>query len=532
MVSPDGTQIVFPAFSPDGKGQLWLRSLDSLTSRPLEGTENARLPFWSPDSKSIGFFAAGKMKTLEIGGGGAITIADAPDAQGATWSRNGTILFAATATGGLQQIAASGGAARQVTRGVDKTATQRFPCFLPDGRHFIYLFGGFSRRADIRVGSLDSPEKQGRVLLEGVESSAIYSQGYVLFVRGSNLVARPFNPKSLEFTGDAVPVVSPVRVSQHPVNLAEFSVSANGVLVYQEGGSSSLRLTWLDRAGRRLGAVGEAGQFSEWVIKFSPDQKTAAVSALDAPTGNFDIWLYDVLRGLRTRFTSDLAYDGVPVWSPDGGTLVFRSDRAGPGDLYRKPADGSRNEELVFADDLIKDPFSFSPDGKYLAYDAVGDPKTGYDLWVLPDPLQTPGVSKPRPFLRTEFNEDAPQFSPDGHWIAYQSDESGRDEVYVAAFPGPGGKRRISTSGGSDPSWRRDGKELFYLAPDSHLMAATVEIKGGELEVRRIETLFGPLNLAYAASADGQRFLALVPPEGQTGPPLAVVQNWVAQLKK
>jgi Tol biopolymer transport system component len=529
-VSPDGRQVVFGATSDDGKSELWLRSLDSPAAQPLAGTENAIFPFWSPDNKSIGFFAAGKVKKMHVSGGPATTLADASQSRGGTWSRDGVIVFVPAPYSGLRQVPASGGVVRPATRFDTRTPPQRVPWFLPDGRHFLYLLGGGGRdQRTIRIGSLDSPGED-RTLLGGADSSAIYAQEHLLFVRGTTLVARPFDAKRLAFTGEEVPVAEQILQGRDPLNSWVFSVSANGVLAYESGGVNPVHLTWLDRAGKRLGTVGDPGDLG--AVQFSPDRRTAAVAVREASSGNDEIWLYDVLRGLRTRFTFGPAPDQFPVWSPDGRVIVFRSNRAGRYDLYRKPADGSRNEELLYADDLQKLPTNFSPDGTYLAYSAP-DPQTGDDIWILPHPLGAPGASKPYPFMRTEFNERAPQFSPDGHWIAYQSNESGRDEVCVAPFPGPGGKRPVSTAGGTLPRWRADGKELFYRAADNRLMAAEVDAKGDAFEVKKVVPLFGPIvgTTGYDVSADGQRFLTLVPVEGKTDTPLTVVQNWIGGMK-
>jgi Tol biopolymer transport system component len=519
--------IVFEATSTEGLRQLWLRPLDSLTAQPLPGTEGGSYPFWSPDNKSIGFFAGGKLKKLDASGGPATSLADALSPRGGTWSQKGVIVFAPTPYR-LMQIPASGGVPQPATNFAGKAAT-RFPWFLPDGTHFLYLTRRTAgNQLTIRIGSLAS-QTEDRALPEAADSFAIYVKGHLLFMIGHTLVARPFDEKSLEFTGEPVPVAEPVKLGNGVTQLGEFSGSANGDLVYL-GGLDNLRLTWLDRAGKHLGTLGDAAQFAG--VEFSPDHKTVGVGILDADGNNGDVWLFDTLRGLRTRFTSDPASDSAPVWSPDGRTIVFRSNRRGPFDLYRKPVDGSRNEELLYADDLLKGGFSFSPDGKYLAYYAQGDPETGFDIWILPDPLGTPGAVKPYPFLRTEFDETNPRFSPDGHWIAFNSNESGRAEVYIAPFPGPGRKWQVSAAGGASPRWRPDGKELFYLAPDGRLTAAALDLKIGAVEVKKVEPLFGPLTAGYDLSADGQCFLAALPPDGEVAEPLTVVLNWTAGLKK
>ena len=531
-VSPDGSQVVLSAVSADGKNQLWLRPLNSSKAQLLAGTDNAMFPFWSPDSKSLGFFAGGKLRKVEISGGPARALADAPNARGGTWNRDGVIVFAPTPYE-LQQVPAAGGSPRPFERVGSKSTARRYPWFLPDGRHFLYLYGSAGNDFAIRIGSLN-PSEHDRTLPGTADSLVVYAQDHLLFLRGDTLLAAPFDSKRLALGGEAVPVGEDVQMRGLVSGAAKLSVSANGVLVYRT--DSTLRLTWLDRAGRPLGIVGESATRGEGNevngVRFSPDHRNVAVQASDSTGGNPDIWLYDVSRGLRTRFTSDPAEDGVPVWSPDGRTIVFHSSRTGHFELYRKPADGSQKEELLYADSQQKFPSSFSPDGKLLAYQSL-DPNNGFNIWILPDPLGPLGASKPYPFLPTEFNEQDPQFAPDGHWIAYVSNESGRNEVYIAPFPGPGGgKRQISAAGGTQPRWQHDGKELFYVAPDSHLMVARLAEKGGAIGVENVERLFGPLTTAgYDVSADGQRVLALLPPEGETGGPLTVVENWTAGLR-
>lgn len=440
------------------------------------------------------------------------------------------VVFAPSIAGPLRKVPASGGAASEATKLAAGENAHRWPWFLPDGKHFLFAAGivGINRMS-IRVGSLDALES---TKLLDADSGAIFSSGYLLYLRGNTLMARPFDARRLALSGEALPVVEHVQ-SAGIFFLGAFSASATGLLAYAGSGAADFDLAWFDRKGTRLAALGEAAQFFR--LNFSPDRRSLAVSITDQTSSNMDIWTYDVARASRTRFTFDPAVELIAVWSPDGRTLVFGSSRKGHSDLYRKSANSAGAEELLYADNLEKYPMSISPDGRFLLYQALGDPKTGYDLWILPDPLNAPGAARPYPFLRTPFNEQNVQFSPDGHWIAYQSDESGRFEIYAAPFPGPGGKRQISTSGGTLPRWRADGKELFYMTPDQRLMAAEVMIKGGEFETGGVHPLFGPLptsnGFQYDVSADGQRILAITPSKTASAP-LTIVQNWPAGLKK
>ena len=530
LVSPDGRRIAFTTTSADGKSQSWVRALDAPAAQPVLGT--GRAAFWSPDSRAIGFTADGKLKRIDAAGGPPLTLADASALRGGSWSPQGVIVFAPDRTGALMRVAAAGGATAPATK-LDAARgenTHRFPWFLPDGRHFVFSAGSSgSDHMAIRIGSLDSLES--KVLLEA-DSNAIYAQGYLLFLRETTLMAQPFDAKRLTLTGEAAPVAEQVpRWTTTEYGL--FSASETGLLAYQAGAEfDNLRLTWMDRSGKRLSTAGDPGNLG-W-MELSPDQKSAAVQVTER--NNTDIWIYDLARGLRTRFSFDPAAEREAVWSPDGRIVLFNSDRKGRFDLYRKASDGTGAEELLYSDGLDKYPNSWSPDGKFLLYSAI-DPKTGYGIWVLP----LGAGAKPYPWLQTRFFERNAQFSPDGRWVAYHSNESGRDEIYVIPFrPGggaPGGKRQVSTAGGTLPRWRRDGKELFYIGLDQKLMAAEVGAKGGTFENGPVSALFGPLisgrGFLYDVAADGQRFLAVVPPEqGTNAEPLTVVQNWTAGLKK
>ena len=528
-VSPDGRRLAFVATS-EGKQLLWVRSLDGLTAQSLVGTEGATCPFWSADSRSLAFFAEGKLKKIEAAGGPPISLCNATEGRGGSWNRDGVIVFAPNSTGVIYQISASGGASTAVTK-LDEARTEtshRWPFFLPDGEHFLYFSGGSGlvgagEGAAICVASLAKPESK---LLLSANSNAAYAQGYLLYLLERTLMAQPFDAKRLETTGEAFPIVEqiqPGRVQSTGI----FSVSEQGVMVYQTGaGLSGSRLTWFDRNGKPTGVLGDLAPYSSLCL--SPDGNKATVAIADL-IGRSDLWLYEVARGLRTPFTFGPAAARQPVWSPDGSRVIFCSNRRGHFDLYQKASSGVGNEELLVESNLDKLPTSSSPDGRLLLYSAI-DPKTKADLWVLP----IGGDQKPFPFLHGESNEVSGQFSPDGHWVAYQSDESRRFEIYAVPFPEPGSKRQISISGGRLPKWR--GKEIFYLAPDNKLMATEVNVKGDRLEVGATRPVFeirpgGPGNI-YDVTADGQRFLVNRAEEQQTSAPLTLVLNWTADLKR
>jgi serine/threonine protein kinase/Tol biopolymer transport system component len=528
-VSPDGRRLAFVA-AVEGKQLLWIRSLESVSVQALAGTEGAIYPFWSADSRFVGFFAEQRLKKIDVAGGPPITLCNAPDGRGGTWNRDGVIVFAPSSSGVLYRIAAAGGVATAVTK-LDEARVEtshRWPFFLPDGEHFLYLSGGgagftISEGAAIAVSSLT---KQDSKVITSANSNAAYAQGYLLFLRERTLMAQGFDPKRLETTGDAFPIGEQVQTGRAP-GTGIFSVSEDGVLVYQSGpGESGSELIWFDRTNKPVGKLGDLSPYNSFSL--SPDGKSATV-AVSNQVGGSNLWLYEVARGLKTPFTFGAAQTRGQVWSPDGGTIFFTSNRKGHFDLYRKASSGAGSEELLVESNLDKTATSISPDGRFLLYHAV-DPKTKADLWVLP----LDGGQKPFAFLQGEFNEVNAQFSPDGRWVAYQSDESGRSEIYVTPFPSPSGKRQISTSGGRWPKWR--GKEVFYLTLDNKLMVSEVNVNGETVEIGSARSLFeirpgGPGNI-YDVSADGQRFLVNMAVEQQITAPLTLVLNWTADLKK
>jgi serine/threonine protein kinase/Tol biopolymer transport system component len=474
VLSPDGHRLALTLRSEDGRTSLWIRSLDSLEMRRLAGTEGVTLnvpPFWSPDSRFIGFFADDQLKKIDADGGPAQTLCAAAGSLGGSWNRDGVIIFSLPRSG-IWRVPAAGGAASQVT--VDTPSAQNWPWFLPDRRHFLYstgIFGGEGGGGTF-VATLDGKEKKR---LAGGGNDAVYvpspvtgETGHVLFRRGPTLMVQPFDERKLELTGEAVPVPEPVRSS--------FSVSANGTLAYRNDRAFLERLVWLDRTGKNLGNVGPAGGIDAMAL--SADGSRVALTKQDS--GNVDIWILDVHRNVPTKFTFDTAVDWDPVWSPDGKRLAFASLRDGLNQIYWKDSSGIGNEEKVSESAEHQRPKAWSPDGKFLLFMHRDANSNIYNLWTMSvDPGQPAAARKAAPYFTSAFNVTLGQFSPGPsnapRWVAYTSNESGQNEIYVQSFPVGVGKFRISTNGGVEPRWRRDGKELFYLSLERKLMA--VEVK-------------------------------------------------------
>jgi len=533
-LSPDGRRLVI-GFTADGKYQLWLRSLDSSQFQPLPGTEGARALFWSPDSKSIGFFADGKLKTIPAVGGPPQVLCDG--AAGGTWNRDGVILFGLSGIGApLERVNAAGGACTKVTE-PGGGGGHFYPEFLPDGKHFLYaVTGGQEDKWGIYVSSLDAglDHPASRRLLAD-RSSAIFvpsttgkKYGYLLFLRGSTLMAQPFSAEKLQLAGDVFPVAAEVSFSPNVFQIAA-SASPVGILVYRSDvGETRDQLIWMDRSGKELGKVG--GVVDQWHVVLSPDGKTAATMR-----PNQGMWLYDLQRGGETRFTSPPLAGSAPVWSPEGDLIAFGSGRG----LYVKDASGGLKEELLLENENSKTPSDWSRDGRYLIYTEF-DPKGLGDIWFLQDPLNKSGERKSVKFQGTEAVESQGQLSPDGRWLAYVSNESGREEVYVRPFPSGPGRWKVSAGRvrGREPRWRRDGKELFFLetsTPVNRLMAVPVQSgPGGDFqagvpqalfEFRGLVTVTTTNGFIYSPSADGQRFLVAVQ-SGDAQPTLNVITNW------
>ncbi|HYL37300.1 MAG TPA: protein kinase [Bryobacteraceae bacterium] len=489
------------------------------------------IPAISPDGRRVAFFAGGKLKKIEVAGGPPLTLYDAAYGRGGTWSKNDVILFAPNTNRGLVRVPAAGGSATPVTAldPASKEISHRFPWFLPDGRHFLYTARSADQETTVYVGDLDSKSRRAVI---AASSNAVYTPpGYLLFVRERTLMAQPFDAGKAQSTGDAAPIAE--QVDYVPGNLqGQFSVSQNGVIAYASGSSvgGNLQLTWFDRSGKATGTVGAAGDL-EWPA-ISPDGNTVAFARRDtAQTGNYDVWVHDLVRDTESRFTlgPQFSFSRFPVWSPDGSHIAFRSNRDGPFDVYQKATSGITPDEALDKDARQKRPEDWSRDGRYIIEETLADPKTGNDIWVLP----LSGDKKPYAYVHTEFSEPFAKLSPNGQWLAYQSDETKRAEIYVMTFPQPGGRWQVSTNGGGRPVWSRDGKDLYFIAPDGKMMAAEVK-PGAKFEAGVPKALFDTRISAtnwFDVSKDG-RFLIPVPTEQAASVPVTVVVNWTAGLKK
>jgi serine/threonine protein kinase len=532
-VSPDGRRVAFVATS-GGASFLWVRPLDSPSAQVLPGTDGATAPFWSPDGRFIGFFAQRKLKRIEVSGESLLTLCDAAQGMGGAWSRGGVIVFAPHGHSVLYSVTAAGGTPTPLTV-LDPSRRENghtWPYFLPDGRRFVYHVNAFHQEnRGINVGSL---EGSGGQRLLRADSNATYAPpGYLVFVRGGTLLAQPFDAERLKITDAPLPVTDQVRydrIDQH----APFSVSENGMLTYEIGGNTNSQLVWFDRGGRRLEPLGERDRYLH--PELSPEGKRVAVEIRDPRTRKSDLWLFDLARGVRTRFTSSPGSNVLPHWSPDGNRIVFAVSREEGGILFQKSLDGAVSEELPLkpsASGLT--PTDWSPDGRFILYQQYNrDPKAGIDLWVLP----LFADRQPKLFLKSKFGAPQGRFSPDGQWMAYASAESGKEEMYVQRFPATGDKVRISAGGGTHPRWRRDGKELFYFAPDRRIMAVVVKT-GDTFEAGKPQVLFEARDAVvyysrypYAVTPDGQRFLINTSVGEAVDAPITVVLNWTAGLRR
>src|SRR5450631_871515 len=530
-VAPNGHTIAVVAYQESArKNMIWIYELGSQGTRSLAGTEGASYPFWSADGRSIAFFADAQLKKLEVAGGPVQTICDAPQGRGGTWNKDGVIVFAPETTAGLFRVPASGGTATRISR-LDTSRGEgslRWPVFLPDGKHFLYLVGNFTGQKGfnaIFVGSLDSNEK--RLVVESTANAAYAAPGYLLFYRDRTLLAQPFYLKRLALTGEATVILPEIQYLPQ-VKRAIFAVSDQGLLLAQTGSeATSSQLSWFDRKGNAVGAVGKPDVYGN--VFLAPDGKSVATDKTDMASLNIDIWTQELQRDGGKRLTFDPAIDAVPIWSPDAARLVFASNRQTYFGLYVKNSDGANDEKDIVQEDVGNFPSDWSRDGKYILY------CRGPDLWFVSYPELKSSL-----FLKAPSVFRNAQFSPEGKWVAYSSNESGRWEIYVTSFPDARGRWQVSSGGGEQPRWQGDGKELFFLSSDGKMMAAPVttgtHFDAGTPVVLFQSTPRPPVLVydlfVYDVSRDGQRFLINTQVKQAESVPMSVVLNWPAKLNK
>ena len=537
-ISPDGTRVVYVAAAKDGPQLLWIQPLDSTTAQALAGTDAAAYPFWSPDGRSIGFFANGKLKRIDAAGGPVHGLCDVVLPRGGTWSHAGVIVFSAGAGEHLYQVSSGGGQPAVLTF-KSPNRESLWPSFLPDGQHFVYF--GRREKPGVYVASLD-PDFQTRLLADALYAGAAYaSAGYLMLAKGgamaATLFAQPFDLRGLNLTGDPVPLAE--RVPFYPnLGFSDFSVSTNGRLIHGNLTAEATSLVWFSRVGKPIATVPEASGYQRPVL--SPDERWIGAHRVSPESQSQDVWLIDSTRGVASRLTSNPGLDNMGLWSPDGRRILYGSTRDDRGtNSYVKEVGGTEAEIPLFTSGHRPLQQLTDWSGKLFVF-ARQDPKTQWDLYTMPETgAPVDAKQTPVPYLRTEFNEHEGVLSPDGRWMAYTSDQSGRWEVYVGAFPQVGVRGKpVSSTGGKWPKWRRDGQELFYVAPDQTLMAVTVETND-ELKMSAPSPLFklqikdgAPRSdWAYAPARNGQRFLVNVSPEAAPSP-ISVLLNWPAALRR
>ncbi len=530
QISPDGKTLAFVAIK-NGKSQIWIRPLEGLDPRPVSGTDGASgRPIWSPDSRDIAFVAYedlnttrnGKLERVKIAGAPPQTICDiAGRAAHGAWGRAGTILF--DAQGMIRRVSAAGGVPQIVVKG-EAGSTVGFPSLLPDGKHFVYFdLADRTHEGRLMVASLD-PREKPRKLLESDSAAQYAPTGHLLYVKEGSLVARPFDPSALKVSGEAVPVAEQMKAAGN--GFADFSVSENGILVYRGGAGDQYRLVWVDRSGKEISEIDRPGSYR--VARLSRDDSRLAVAIWDTRARSTSLWIRDLARGVTSRFTFDSANDVVPVWSPDGSRIVFSSDRKGPMSLFEKASTGTGPEKEIWScgDPLVAG--DWSADGRFLLVNRRTPTNKG-DIWIVP----MDGTGKPFPFVEGPFADFGGAFSPDVRYVAYMSDESGRFEVYVQRFPGPGGKWQVSAAGGIEPRWSADGRTIYFRTPDGKFMAAPVETRVTFSTGVPRELFDGTKAqpVEFEVSRDGQRFL-LLELGGSLASPITVVLHWPATLRK
>jgi Tol biopolymer transport system component len=532
-LSLDGRLLAMVAYSERASNYvLWTYEVGGRRTNALDGTQGASYPFWSPDARFIGFFADGKLKKVEVPGGEVQVLCDAPNGRGGTWNKDGVVLFSPNGLDvGLFRVSAAGGSPVEITKPDPSLfeSSHRWPVFLPDGKHFLYLAANFSGHREnnaIYVGSLDSRERR---LLVNSDANAAYAEpGYLLYLRdGKTLVAQPFDRQRYVLSGEPHTVSDEVLYLTL-VDRAVFGVSGKEILVAQTGKGASLsQLTWFDRSGKPTGTVGKSGSYSN--VSLSPDGRRVATDQTDPDGRRIDIWIHEPAQGAATRLTFDSGTDQQPVWSPDGKQILFSANLRIGNQLYLKNADGSGSEQG--AAELgagVFNPWDWSREGKYIMFGK------GNELWYL---STSERIAKP--LSQAKWSVRNAQFSPDSQWIAYASNETGSMEVYVTSFPSSNGKWQVSSGGGQEPRWRHDGKELFYVSADGKMMAVAVTT-GSNFKVGSPVALFQthrrqPVSFldvfSYDVSGDGQRFLIATKVGEANAAPLSIHLNWASEME-
>ena len=547
VLSPDGTQLAFVGVSEEGPA-LWIRPLDSLVPERLPGTEGAEYPFWSPGSRFLAFFAGGKLNKIDVTGGPPQTLCDAPRGRGGTWAEDdegrGVIVFAPTPRSPLHRVSSAGGESLPVTLLSEEgdSRNHRQPRFLPGGGRFLYLSltddGDEQSGYPVFIGDLDAAQPGSATEQEPLLWASCrpwyapptdsHPQGYLLYVREATILAHPFDAAREELTAEPFPIAENVYSGGNR-HSCDFSVSANGVLTYRQGVTQSTsQITWFDRQGKKLGTLGDAGVYGG--LNLSPDGERLAFRAVDPQTENRDIWVWELRRGVATRLTFHEAADRSPVWSPDGTRIAFFSDRDGTPTIYQKPANGAGEAEPLFEATGSFWPSHWSCDGRYLVYTDAVSPLNVFAL-----PLQ--GDREPIPVTQSEFLEAVGSLSPDGAWIAYQSNESEGFEIYARPFPEGEGRWQVSTDGGRAPVWSEAGGEIFYFPANRDKVLAVPVKTGSSVEAGVPKVLFEleqplPSLSTFDVTADGQRFIMPIPAEEDANPPIIVVTNWQEALVK
>ena len=533
-LSPDGAQIAVVAADASGTERLYIRRLNGRSARALAGTDGAEYPFWSPDSRFVAFLAEDKLKKVDVNGGDVATLADASLGAAGSWNRDDVILFTPRGDAPLFRVSANSGMPVEATSLVKESGESQhsFPFFLPDGRHFLFFVvgsrDGLIAPRGVYLGSLDA-RTPIRLLIEG-GSNAQYANGHVFFLRNGSLFTQRFDSDLLQLQGEVIPLATEVQTADRSVSgvTGAFTVSQTGVLAYQAPSRILTELTWFDRQGKKLSTIGDVGDYTD--VAISPDGGRVVTSVMDPAYGTRDLWTFDGARGLSERLTFGPGDDFGANWSADGTRLFFSSRRQGGVHLYEKAADSSIAETLVREDDLGKFNPHPSPDGQHLIFVSGGGIIMRSDIWV----LARSGTGVARAFIETPFVESQPQFSPDGRWVAFMSNKSGRPEVYVTTFPRGDRETRVSVNGGSMPRWNRNNREIFYVAPDATLTTAAVDLSDELVTVSPARPLFrirsrpGRLDaFPYAVAPAGDRILLNAFIEELTTP-ITLVVNWQA----